>query len=176
MSHQLIHPLEVMKLPPADRCIVDVRTTAEVNTSALPDCIHIPLHDLTPERLKNEISKTGKSATHVFLLCQSGRRAVQAADQLKGQINAQLVIIEGGMNSIKQAQIPLICAGRKVLPLDRQMRIAAGLLILLGAVLGAALNPGFYTLCAFVGGGLVFAGITDLCPLTRVIAKMPWNR
>ena len=31
-------------------------------------------------------------------------------------------------------------------------------------------------LAAFVGAGLVFAGITDTCGMGMLLARMPWNR
>lgn len=176
MSHKRIHPLDLMSNNSADLCILDVRTAAEVKASTLPDCLHIPLHELTPERLQAEIARSGKNGAAVYLLCQAGRRAEMAADQLRGKIDAELVIIEGGMNAVSQARIPLASNGRKVIPLERQVRIAAGLLVLTGAVLGTWLNPAFYGLSAFVGAGLVFAGVTDICPMGMLIAKAPWNR
>lgn len=176
MSHKRIHPLDLMSNNSADLCILDVRTAAEVKASALPDCLHIPLHELTPERLQAEIARSGKNGAAVYLLCQAGRRAEMAADQLRGKIDAELVIIEGGMNAVSQTRIPLASNGRKVIPLERQVRIAAGLLVLTGAVLGTWFNPAFYGLSAFVGAGLVFAGVTDICPMGMLIAKAPWNR
>ena len=60
--------------------------------------------------------------------------------------------------------------------LERQVRIAAGGLVVIGAVLGHFCNPNFYGISAFVGAGLVFAGVTDTCAMGMLIAKMPWNR
>jgi hypothetical protein len=31
-------------------------------------------------------------------------------------------------------------------------------------------------LSAFVGAGLVFAGITDFCGMGLLLARMPWNK
>lgn len=176
MSHKRIHPVDLMANKTADICILDVRTAAEVKAAGLPDCLHIPLHDLTPERLQAEIEKSGKNGAQVYLLCQGGKRAELAADQLKGKLNAELVIIEGGMNAVKQSNIPLAEKGKKVIPLERQIRIVAGLLVITGAVLGTWVNPAFYGLSAFVGAGLVFAGVTDICPMGMLIAKAPWNK
>lgn len=176
MTHKRIHPIDLMSQKTDDICILDVRTAAEVKAAGLPNCLHIPLHELTPERLQAEIIKSGKKGSHVYLLCQGGRRAEMAADQLKGKIDAELYIIEGGMNAVKQSNIQMKEAGTKVIPLERQVRIAAGLLVVAGAALGNWVNPGFYGLSAFVGAGLIFAGITDICPMGMLIAKMPWNR
>jgi rhodanese-related sulfurtransferase len=65
---------------------------------------------------------------------------------------------------------------RKYVVKSRQVRIAAGALVFIGAVLGYFVHPYFIGLSAFVGAGLVFAGITDTCGMGMMIAKMPWNR
>lgn len=176
MSHKRIHPIDLMANKTADICILDVRTAAEVKAASLPDCLHIPLHELTAERLQSEIAAKGKNGAQIFLLCQAGRRAEMAAEQLQGKFNAELVIIEGGMNAVKQSNIPLAERGKNVIPLERQIRIVAGLLVITGAALGTWVNPAFYGLSAFVGAGLVFAGVTDICPMGMLIAKAPWNR
>jgi rhodanese-related sulfurtransferase len=175
MNQNRIHPLDLVTQTTPDSCILDVRTAAEVNAASLPNCIHIPLHELTAERLKDEIKKQGKNADCVYLLCQSGRRSELAEEQLRGKMNSDLVIVEGGINALKSANIPLQESGRDVIPLERQVRIAAGILVIIGIVLGSLVHPGLYGLSAFVGAGLTISGITDVCPMGMVIAKMPWN-
>jgi rhodanese-related sulfurtransferase len=176
MSHKRIHPIDLMSQKQAATCIVDVRTLAEVKAASLGDCLHIPLHELTAERLATEIAASGKNGAHVYVLCQSGRRAELAADALKGQCSGELYVIEGGMNAVIESKIPLAAQGRVMMSLERQVRIAAGLLVLLGAALGTWVNPAFYGLSAFVGAGLTFAGIADICLMGTLIAKAPWNR
>ena len=65
-------------------------------------------------------------------------------------------------------------AGR-VISLERQVRIAAGSLVLTGVILAWFVNPCFIGLSAFVGAGLIFAGITDWCGMGLLLAKLPWN-
>ena len=65
---------------------------------------------------------------------------------------------------------------RKAISLERQVRIAAGSLVVLGTALGAFVHPDFLGLSAFVGAGLVFAGVTDTCGMGMMLARMPWNR
>ena len=64
--------------------------------------------------------------------------------------------------------------------LERQVRIAAGSLVVIGVAVGHFCEPEFVTagfgLSAFIGAGLVFAGVTDTCGMGMMIAKMPWNR
>lgn len=60
--------------------------------------------------------------------------------------------------------------------LDRQARFGAGTMAILGVLLGFLVHPAFYALGLVVGVGLIVAGATDVCGLTLVLAKMPWNR
>jgi len=176
MNYKRIHPLDLINLKKADTCIVDVRTPAEVNAASLPNSLQIPLHELTPQALQAAIKNNGKDGSKVYLLCQAGRRAEMAADQLTGHIDAEFYVIDGGMNAIQQAQIPVVQTGRQVISLERQVRIAAGFLVFTGVVLGSAVNNWFYGLSGFIGAGLMFAGITDTCMMGMLIARMPWNK
>jgi hypothetical protein len=63
-----------------------------------------------------------------------------------------------------------------VISLERQVRITAGALVVIGVALGWFVHPGFYGLSAFIGAGLVFAGVTDICGLCVLLAKLPWNK
>lgn len=175
MSHKHINPQDLMANKSADTCILDVRTAAEIKAAHMPDSLHIPLHELTPERLQSEIAERGKNGSCVYLLCQGGKRAQMAAEQLHGKIDAELIVIEGGINAVKAANIPLN-EGKGVMSLERQVRIAAGFLVLIGVILGFQVNTNFFLLSGFVGGGLMFAGITDTCMMGMLIARMPWNR
>jgi hypothetical protein len=56
------------------------------------------------------------------------------------------------------------------------VQIGAGGLVLLGVVLAVLISPWFMALSAFVGAGLVMAGITGFCGMARLLAHMPWNR
>ena len=64
----------------------------------------------------------------------------------------------------------------KGISIERQVRIIAGSLVLIGMVLGWFVHRGFFGLAAFVGAGLVFAGVTDFCSMGLLLAKLPWNR
>jgi hypothetical protein len=64
----------------------------------------------------------------------------------------------------------------KVISLERQVRIAAGAIVLTGALLARFVTPNFIWLSGFVGAGLVFAGITDFCGMGLLLAKLPWNK
>lgn|SRR5690554_81333 len=176
MKHKLVHPLDLLANPSADLCVLDVRTAPEVAAVALPGALHIPLHELTPERFQNELEKHGKQGSRVYLLCQAGKRAETAANQLFGHVDSELCIIVGGMNAVQQSNIAVTRSDRKPMSLEQQVRTAAGLLVLIGVALGTWVHPAFYGLSAFVGAGLVFAGVTDLCAMGLLLARAPWNK
>jgi rhodanese-related sulfurtransferase len=83
--------------------------------------------------------------------------------------------VEGGTMAWNQAGLP-VTRGKKGMSLERQIRIVAGSLVFIGVVLGTLISPYFYGLSGFVGLGLIFAGVTDICPMAMVIARMPWNQ
>jgi hypothetical protein len=66
--------------------------------------------------------------------------------------------------------------GAKMISLERQVRIAAGSIVLVGAILALLVDPLFVLVSGFVGAGLVFAGITDTCGMGLMLARMPWNQ
>lgn len=83
--------------------------------------------------------------------------------------------VEGGTLAWEGAGLPVV-RGRRVISLERQVRIAAGALVVAGVLLGWLVHPAFLGLSAFVGAGLVFAGVTDTCGMGLLLARMPWNR
>ncbi|MFM7738517.1 MAG: DUF2892 domain-containing protein, partial [Planctomycetota bacterium] len=66
--------------------------------------------------------------------------------------------------------------GQKAMSLERQVRVAAGLLVLAGVVLGYLVHPWIFALSGAIGAGLIFAGVTDTCMMGNMLAKMPWNQ
>ena len=86
-----------------------------------------------------------------------------------------VVNVTGGTDAWVAAGLPAVHGERKVMALDRQMRILAGSIILLGVVLSIWWQPAIW-IAGFIGAGLVFSGVTDTCGMIAVLAKMPWNR
>jgi rhodanese-related sulfurtransferase len=98
-----------------------------------------------------------------------------ACARLQAAGQANVVNVEGGTLAWAEAGLPVV-RGPKAISLERQVRIAAGSLVLLGAVLGWFVHPAFVGLSAFIGAGLVFAGVTDTCGMALLLARMPWNQ
>lgn len=158
------------------RVTVDLRTAAEYENECLHDCIALPVQELTPGNFKDALTNIEHHSGPVYLLCQSGKRAEIAIDKLQGHADHELIIIEGGLNALKAAGIETKQGARKTISLERQVRIAAGTLTVTGVILGFSIHPGFFGISAFVGAGLMFAGITDTCGMAMMLAQMPWNK
>jgi Protein of unknown function (DUF2892) len=60
--------------------------------------------------------------------------------------------------------------------LERQVRLGAGLLVVVGVALSLLVNLRWIYLAGFIGLGLTFAGLTDICPMGLMLARLPWNR
>jgi rhodanese-related sulfurtransferase len=85
-------------------------------------------------------------------------------------------LVEGGTAGWIKAGLPVERRAVAGISLERQVRIAAGFLVLAGTALGFFWHPALLGLSAFVGAGLMFAGITDICGMAMLLARMPWNR
>lgn len=154
--------------------ILDVRTSAEFDEIHIPGSIHIPLDQLTGEVLRNKIPIT--AGTPFYIVCRSGTRADIAAQKLDTAGITDGIVIKGGILAWKEAGLPVVQGERRVISLERQVRIAAGSIILSGFALAWLIHPYFLGLSVFVGAGLIFAGLTDWCGMGLLIAKAPWNR
>jgi rhodanese-related sulfurtransferase len=84
--------------------------------------------------------------------------------------------MEGGIEGWKQAGLPVAHDRSQPIEIQRQVMIVAGSLVLLGVLFGHFLASQLYALPAFVGAGLVFAGISGWCGMAKLMAIMPWNR
>jgi hypothetical protein len=111
----------------------------------------------------------------LYVICRSGNRAQKACEKIVGEGGLNCVNVEGGTQAWESAALPVV-RGKKAISLERQVRIAAGSMALLGALLAWFVHPAFVWLSAFIGGGLVFAGVTDTCGMGMLLARMPWNR
>ncbi len=88
----------------------------------------------------------------------------------------QVFIIQGGLDAWKKAGLPVLINRRQPLELQRQMQIAAGLFALIGSLLGLFISVWFFAIPAFVGAGLITAGVTGFCGMTRILMRLPRNR
>ncbi len=158
--------------------LIDVRTPVEFQEVHVEFARNVPLDRLDPQAI--QAKRNGDSEQPLYVICRSGSRGKQACEKLLAAGIGNVVNVEGGTMACEAAGLPLV-RGQKTISLERQVRIAAGTLVLIGSVLGFW-APLYWIglagigLAAFVGAGLVFAGITDTCGMGMLLARMPWNQ
>lgn len=149
--------------------LIDVRTPVEFSEAHVLQARNVPLDRLAPAVVADK-------SQAVYILCRSGARAAKAAEQFAQAGLDNAVVVEGGTLAWIEAGLPVERGMVRVMSLERQVRVAAGSLVLAGVLLGWLVHPGFFAVSGFVGAGLVFAGITDFCGMGLLLAKAPWNR
>jgi hypothetical protein len=122
------------------------------------------------------VAQNGNANKSILVICQSGTRAAKASQRLQKAGLKEVYCIEGGTAAWEKSGLPFERGKSKVISLERQVRIGAASLVLLGVILACTVHPAFLATSAFVGAGLVFAGITDYRGMGIVLSKMPWNR
>ena len=153
--------------------LIDVRTPLEFRDTHVKFARNIPLDQIDPDAIMR--SRNGNSGEPLFVVCQLGGRSQKACEEFHKKGYTNVVNVEGGTKACEAAGLPLV-HGKKAISLERQVRIVAGSLVLIGVVLGWQVHPAFYGLSGFVGAGLLFAGISDTCGMGILLSKMPWNQ
>jgi rhodanese-related sulfurtransferase len=150
--------------------VIDVRTPKEFLSAHVEGAESYPLDKFEPEQF---CSRNG-TGFPVYILCQSNKRAMLAAERLTKAGHQNVNVVEGGTAAAIDAGIDIVY-GKGAISIERQVRIAAGGLVVAGTLLGLLIHAGFFGLPAFVGAGLVFAGATDTCGMGMILSKCPWN-
>jgi rhodanese-related sulfurtransferase len=154
--------------------LIDVRTPAEFATLHAQGARLVPLDRLDPRAIAG--SRAASADEPIYIICKSGGRAAKACEMFQAAGIPNVLSVEGGTDAWQRAGLPVVRGQGKVISLERQVRIVAGLLVLFGVVLGWLVHPVLFGLAAFVGAGLTFAGITDWCGMGLMIARAPWNQ
>ena len=169
---QTISPQEAQAKLQAGALLVDICSPDEHKREHIQNALNLPLDSLaTADKTPLKDAKT------LIFHCLSGVRTQNAASQLEALLgeNQEGFKLEGGLKAWKDAGLATQFDAKQPLPLMRQVQIAAGSLVLIGTLLGFV-NKWFLLLSAFVGCGLIFAGITGFCGMALLLAKMPWNK
>lgn len=151
--------------------LVDIREADEHARERIAGARHLPLSRLDGQTIAND------GGGIVIFHCRSGARTRANAERLAaGTCAGEAYALEGGLQSWKDAGLPVISDRRQPIEIMRQVQIAAGVMVVTGVLLGALVAPALYGLAGFVGAGLLFAGVTGSCGMAKLLAWMPWNR
>jgi len=148
--------------------LVDIRSPQEYSRESIGCAENISVDDIYDADIKSD--------EIVVLHCQSGNRTNQAASKVAGLNAKEVYLLDGGISAWKQHKQPTVKNLKEPLPLMRQVQIIVGFLVVLGVVLSFVVNPYFSLLSAFVGAGLLVAGLTGFCGLARILMILPYNK
>lgn len=149
--------------------LVDIREPLEHARESIPGAKSMPLS-------RYEGGCFGAGNPPVIFHCQGGNRTAANENRLAACGAREIYVLEGGIGGWKKAGFPTLLDRSKPIEVMRQVQIAAGSLVLLGLFLAIAVSPWFATISAFVGAGLMLAGISGWCGMAKLLALMPWNR
>lgn len=150
--------------------ILDVRSASELSEARVENAVHIPLNELS-----SRISELKNIDSEIATLCKTGNRATIAAQALLQAGFSNVSLIDGGITALEKSGYPLIKSKIK-LPLERQVRLVAGSIVFIFSMLALLINPLFAIGSLFIGGGLIFAGITNKCGMASLLLKLPYNK
>lgn len=169
---EMVAPREAARLaagdPPAK--LLDVRSPLEFAQEHIDGAVNIPIDMLAPR-----VEELAAAGAQYIVLCRTGNRSPMAADMLmQGGVHG-VRVMDGGMTRWKKERLPVV-KGEGGVSLERQIRILAGSLILAGIVLALTVHIACIAIPAFVACGLVFSGITDFCPSSKLLMMLPYNK
>lgn len=150
--------------------LVDVRTPGEYETAHIAGSINLPL-DQIDSHLQHIVAAAG---TAMVIVCQSGNRAEQCQTKLAAAGLTDVAVMTGGMNAWL-AEDGAVVRGRQRWSLERQVRLAAGGIVL-ASILVSIWLPAARYMAGFIGAGLTFAALTDTCAMGVMLSKLPYNR
>jgi rhodanese-related sulfurtransferase len=136
---------------------------------------HIAGSELVPLGTLNKASEGWNRSEPLTLICQSGQRAERARQTLAAKGFTRLHVLDGGVQAWAAAGQPLTVAKNRPWSMERQVRVAAGALVLVFCALGLLGSEMFFIGAALIGAGLVFAGVSNTCMMASVLGRMPWN-
>lgn len=168
---KIIKPAELKKLLESQEvCLIDVREPAEYRSKCIDGSCSIPLSKISA----NNIPDTNKK---IVIHCGIGKRSEAACKKILAENpNLEIYSLEGGISAWERAGFLVKQEGPKLLPLDRQTQLAIGIFIILGMILGFLITSFFYIIPFIIGLGLMSAGITGWCGMSKLLAIMPWNK
>ena len=165
-----ISPAETQKMLWDNKArLVDVREADELAAVRIAGAEAAPLSVISWMKLSPATAELP-----IIFTCNSGNRTSKNSDLLQQLAAGPAWQMEGGVSSWAKQGLPIETSPQP-LPIFRQIQIGAGGLVLVG-VLGSLVWPSMLLLSAFVGAGLIFAGVTGFCGLGLLLAAMPWNK
>ncbi|MGW3145967.1 rhodanese-like domain-containing protein [Streptomyces sp. NPDC001177] len=152
--------------------VLDVRTPGEYAAGHVPGAFNVPL-----DQIRSALPALREGCGELLLVCASGARAENARGVL-AEHGVRAMVLTGGTHGWADRGHELrrpAPGARTSWPMERQVRLTAGSVVLTGLGLGQ-LHPAWLLLSAGIAGGLVLSAFTNTCGLGALLAKLPHNR
>ncbi len=172
MSLPSINATDARNLLDQGAVLVDIREANERAREKIPGAFHMPLSSL------DDADFALHQGRPVIFHCKSGARTGANAPRLAAKLGEdwEAYVVEGGLDAWKKAGLPVATDRSQPIELQRQVQIVAGSITFIGTMLGLFVAPVYFIIPAFIGAGLVFAGVSGFCGMARVLMLAPWNR
>jgi len=168
---QNISPVEAKNLLDNNKAVlIDVREPAEYRSEKISYALNIPLSRIQSNYIQQHKDKK------VILHCKSGNRSLEACKKVIQSLDFDIYTIDGGIDAWAASGMDIETGKSNILPLNRQVQLTIGLMILSGLVIYQCVTPFGLVLPLVAGIGLMNAGITGWCGLAKIMALMPWNK
>ncbi|TLQ43204.1 rhodanese-like domain-containing protein [Streptomyces marianii] len=155
--------------------VIDVRTPGEYAGGHLPGALNIPLDQI--QRALPDIRHVADRGD-VLVVCASGARSENAC-RILAENGIATATLSGGTGAWAADGHDLHRpqgATRATWGMERQVRLTAGAVVLLGLLLGLLVHPAFQILSAGIAAGLAVSALTNTCGMAAMLAKLPHNR
>lgn len=146
---------------------VDIRSEDEYRAEKIAGAECLAIADI------DKLKQTDKA---IIFHCLSGMRTNQQAQDLASLLEKEAFVLAGGLHGWQNAGLPTEKVKGAVMPLQQQVMLTIGLLLLAATVATFTVSHWFALAILAIGGGLIMAGLTGFCGLARLLMLMPWNR
>jgi len=156
-------------LEKGEALLVDVRNPEEFAAQHIAGSVNLPLGRC------GEVCANLPQGKKIIVHCLFGKRGASACEAMCAKRDdLKLYNLEGGLAAWQAAGLEV--QGPKGMPLQRQVQVMLGLLLVGFTFMGLLVNHWWYLPSGFIGLGLLNAGLTGWCGMAKVLQKMPWNR
>ena len=150
--------------------IIDVRTPSEYRSAHIKGSFNVPLNELA-----EHVSTLKTYSEPIIIVCRTSNRSAIAANALHEMGMDDVGIMRGGIHSWERAGYTVVY-GEKHVSMERQVRMFAGSIVLLTAILGFIVHHILFLITAIIGAGLVYSGVTDTCHAAQILSQLPYNK
>lgn len=152
-----------------DLVLLDVRSPGEFAGVHISQSHNVPL-DVLHDHVGDVLRRVDGP---VAVICAQGVRSEEAGRALSAAGASDVRVLAGGIHAW-QAGGGGVVTGKGRWAMDRQVRLLAGSLSLIGVV-ASSVRPKAKWLAAAIGAGLTYSALANSCAMAKVLGYLPYN-